>query len=217
MFMSPQILISAIAGRTIVRSLLIVMLSGCAAKNVEKEFAFKDGLGADGLVVFSVSHDLRGGKGAKGIFYIDSGAASGKGWMVVSLSEAFPGIAARSEFKDSYGQLIALALPAGKHQVDGWKIIDGYGGQALAREKPPPLEFQVHAGQAKYLGNLHAGLRGRKQLLGVTMVDYGYTEVRDQRDRDVGIFEARYPQFKGKVLIELLPLGTWVDESTRGR
>ena len=198
---------------TIACGLLIVTLSGCAAKSVQKDFTFKDDQSNEGLVFFSVSHDLAGGRGAKAIFYLDGGVTSGTGSMVFSLREAFPGIPAGSEFEDSYGQLVALALPVGKHQIDGWQITNGTGARIYPREKPAPLEFHVQAGQAKYLGNLHANLQTGRNLFEVTIVGNGYPEVRDRRDRDVEIFEARYPQFKGKVVIEPFALGPWIGKS----
>ena len=187
--------------------LLIVTLSGCAAKSVERDFSFRDDQMNEGLVFFSVSHDQSGGRGAKAIFYIEGGA-SGESTMVTSLREAFP-IVLGSEFKDSYGQLIALALPVGKHRIGGWQITNGTGLRIYPREKPVPLEFSVHAGQARYLGNLHANLQTGRNVFGITIVGNGYPEVRDRRDRDVPMFEARYPQFRGKVVIEPLALGPW--------
>jgi hypothetical protein len=189
-------------------ALLIFVLAGCAAKTIQGDYSSKDDQN-EGIVFFSISHDLVGGRAAKAIFYLDGGVTSG-GSMVFSLPEAFPGISAGSQFKDSYGQLIALALPAGKHQIDSWQIFNGKGLRIFPREKPSPLEFNVQAGQAKYLGNLHANLQTGKNVFGMTIVGNGSPEVRDRRDRDVENFEKKYPQFKGKILIETLALGPWI-------
>jgi hypothetical protein len=191
-------------------SLLMLTLAGCAAKSIQSDYLPKDDQN-EGIVFFSVSHDLVGGRIAKAIFYLDGGITSGKGSMVFSLPDAFPGISAGSQFKDSYGQLIALALPAGKHQIDSWQIANGRGLRIFAN-KPSPLEFNVLAGKAKYLGNLHANLQTGKYLFGMTIVGNGYPEIRDRRARDVEAFEKKYPQFKGKVLIEMLALGPWIGE-----
>jgi hypothetical protein len=188
-------------------AVVLLLFAGCAAQPIEREFAFAAEPG-EGVVFLSLSHDLSGGRGTKAIFYLDGGPVSG-GTMVFSLREAFPGINAGSEFKDSYGQLVALALPAGKHRFDSWQIYNGRGLRIFPAGRPPPLEFTVQAGQARYLGNLHANLQAGRGLFGVNVVFNGNVEVRDRRDRDVEVFERKYPQFKGKALMEPFQPGSW--------
>lgn len=132
------------------------------------------------------------------------------GKMLFSLNDAVPGIAGGSAFQDSYGQLLVLALPSGKHEIDSWQITNGTGLRIFSKEKPVPLVFEVSKGQIKYLGNLHANLQTGKNLFGMTITGNGFPEVRDQGKRDIPMLEEKYPQFKGKVAIDLLPLGPWV-------
>ena len=191
-------------------------LAGCASKSVKSDFTFKDDQ-SDGLVFFSVSHDLVGTTNTKVIFYFDGGPVSG-GSMVYSLSQnpllltGYPG-----EFEDSHGQLVTLALPVGKHQITCWQVT-GTGGVRLGPTGAlPPLEFSVQPGQVRYLGDLHANLRMGKNLLGLLVVGDAYPEVRDKRDRDVELFNKKYPQFKDKVTFDPLALGPWIADSGTSR
>lgn len=45
--------------------------------------------------------------------------------MLRSLDEFIPGLPGGSEFHNSYGHLLVLALPAGKHTIDAWQITHG--------------------------------------------------------------------------------------------
>ena len=188
--------------------ILIASLTGCAATSIQKDFAFKAGAN-EGIVVVSISHDLAGRRASKAIFYMDDGLPGGRN-LLFSLGEAAPGITRGSEFKDSYGQLLVLSLPAGKHTIDSWQITNGTGLRIFPKEKPQPLVFEVVSGQVKYLGNLHANLASGKNIFGVTIIGNGYPEIRDQRQRDISIFEDRYPQFKNKIIIDLLQPGPWI-------
>ena len=194
---------------------LTLVLSGCAAKSVSKDFAF-DASKNEGIIVVAVSHDVSGGRAGRGLFYINGGQMETNGRMLASLVEVAPGIAGGSDFQDFYGKLFVLTLPAGKHSFTSWQFTNGGGVSITPRKGLMPLEFQVVAGEVRYLGNLHVNLRMGK-VLGMGIVDNGYPEVRDQRALDVALFEERYPQFKGKVVIDLLQLGPWIPEAGNSR
>lgn len=187
----------------------LLVLTGCAAKSIPKDAPLNDE-SKEGIVVLSVSHDLAGRRAARAIFHMDGGAISG-GNTLLSLGEVIPGTPRGSEFKDSYGQLLVLSLPPGKHTIDTWQITNGTGLRISPREKPTPLVFEVISGQVKYLGNLHANLATGKNIFGITITGDGYPEVRDQQQRDIPMLENRYPQFSGKVVIDMLRLGPWID------
>ena len=191
--------------------IFIVALTGCAAKSIRQDFSFNNVQG-EGVVVFSVSHDLAGKRAAKAIFYMDGGVVSG-GLTFFSLDDAFIGIPNGSEFKDSYGHLLVVSLPAGRHVIDYWQITSGTGLRIKPSEKPAPLVFEVVSGQVKYLGNLHANIQTGKNIFGSTVTGDGYPEVRDQQQRDIPMFENKYPQFKGKIVLDLLPVGPWVQSA----
>ena len=167
-------------------------------------------------MIFSVSHDANGGGRPSAVFYLDGGVMSGKGHLFSSGGGVIPGIPGGSDFEDSHGHVVALVLPVGKHAFDYWQITNGTGLRIYPKEKPPPLVFEVIAGQVKYLGNLHAHLASGKNLVVMTVTGDGFPEVRDERHRDVPMFQEKYPQYQAKVVVELLALGPWIaDLETR--
>jgi hypothetical protein len=194
---------------------LIALLGAPSARAepINAEYSFKEDQ-SEGVVFLSVSHDLAGRRAVRAMFYLDGGPLRG-GSILYSLRDAFPGIQAGSEFKDSYGQLIALALPVGKHRIESWQIFNGAGLRIHPREKPAPLEFDVVAGQARYLGNLHANLQAGRNIFGIMIVVNGYPEVRDRRDRDVESFAKKFPQLSEKVVAEPLTPGPWESGASR--
>ena len=194
----------------ITASLIIVTLAGCATKSIQSDFTFSKEQ-TEGIVILSISHDLAGPRGTKAIFYMDGGDIGGS--MLFSVDDVILGIPGRGEFKDSHGHLLVLALSPGKHMIDSWQITNGSGLRIFPKEKPKPLEFEVVSGKVKYLGNLHAKLQTGKNIFGITITGNGYPEVIDRQTRDIPMFEEKYPQFKGKVALELLPLGPWVKSS----
>ncbi len=199
-------------GRRLIMACLVIMgLAGCAAKSIRNDFTLGKEQ-AEGIVVLSVSHDLAGPRGTKAIFYMDGGAAHG-GSMLFSVDDVIPGISRSGEFEDSRGHLLVLALPPGRHIIDYWQITNGSGLRIFPKEKPKPLEFEVTSGKVKYLGNLHANLQTGKNIFGITITGNGYPEVVDRQTRDIPMFEDKYPQFKGKVALDLLPLGPWIQSS----
>lgn len=184
------------------------VLAGCASKSVSKDFSLDPAKG-EGMVVFSVSHDLSGGRGAKAIFYINGGPTAKNGHYVFSLQDVM-GVPTGSDFEDAYGRLYALSLPAGHHAITGWQITNGTGLRIAPKEAPTPLEFDLAQGEVKYIGNLHAVLATGKNIFGVTIVGSGYPEVTDQRERDLALFDEQFSQFKGKARTTLLRQGPWL-------
>jgi hypothetical protein len=187
------------------------VLAGCASKSVPKDFSLDPAKG-EGMVVFSVSHDLEGGRGAKAIFYLNGGPTSKDGHYVLSLQDVM-GVPTGSDFEDAYGRLYALSLPAGHHAVTGWQITNGSGLRISSRDIPTPLGFDLAPGEVKYIGNLHAVLATGKNIFRVTIVGAGYPEVRDRRERDLPLFEEQFPRYQGKATIGLLPQGPWVPKA----
>jgi len=192
----------------ITATLIVVTLAGCAAKSIRSDFTLSKEQ-AEGIIILSISHDLAGPRGTQAIFYMDGGTAHG-GSILFSVDNNVLGVPKRGEFKDSHGHLLVLALPPGKHAIDYWQISNGSGLRIFPKEKPRPLEFEVASGSVKYLGNLHANLQTGKNIFGKNITGNGYPEVIDRQSRDIPMFEDKYPQFKGKVGLELLPLGPWV-------
>lgn len=190
-------------------AVLALVLSGCAAKSVSKDFKF-DASKDEGIVVVSVTHDLAGGRAARGFFNVNNGPLEKNGLLLSTQVEVMPGITGGSDFEEEYGKLYVLTLPAGKHSITSWRLTYGGALTIEPRTRLTPLEFQVVAGEIKYLGNLHTNVRMGKNLVGLPVAGDGYPEVRDQRARDVAQFEGKYPQFKEKVKVDVLTLGPWV-------
>lgn len=204
----------------LLRSLLMLAvavgaLGACASKSVPKDFSL-DAAKGEGMAVFSVSHDHAGGRGAKAIVYLNGGPTGENGHYVFSLQDVM-GVPTGSDFEDAYGRLYALSLPAGHHRFSGWQISNGTGMRIYPKEAPASLEFDLAPGAIKYLGNLHAHLMTGKNIFRVTTVGNGYLEVRDQRERDLPLFEEQFPQFKGKAVVDLLDQGPWTRDTDVAR
>ena len=192
--------------------LVVAVMGGCSSRSVRKDYSFKDPQ-SEGIVVFSVSHDSDAGRHAQALVYMDGGVASGKGHVFSSGGGMITGFSTATDFEDGYGQLFAVVLPVGKHAFDTWRITDRWALSIYPREQPAPLVFEVGGGQVKYLGNLHAQLQTGKNLFGATVVGNGVVLVRDERRRDVPMFQEQYPQLQTKIVVELLDLGPWVKAS----
>ncbi len=189
--------------------LFTLLLTGCAASSVQRDYSFSS-KPDEGVVIVSVSFDQSGSRNFQGIFYMDQGT-DGLGPFGIQLRtlRENPLMRFGSEFKDSYGQVLALALPAGKHMINTWRFSHTPLYTIRPINKPAPLEFQVVAGTVQYLGNLHFSLEKSKILFGLSVVSDAYPEVRDQRVRDIAMIEKKYPQFKDQISMQLLPQGPW--------
>lgn len=181
---------------------------GCA-KVPNKEFTFAEDPNA-AIAIFSVTHDRKPGSAAAcAVFYVFSDGH--ENYQVLKSQNSNVGILG-NEFdeNDDYGQFLPIVLSAGTHHIDKWDIRKCTGMGSSPSEGPMPLIFSLKAGEVKYLGNLHGKLTKIEKFLGVPVFYFGYPEIRDRQERDIPMFEQRYPQFKGKVVIDLLPLGPWV-------
>lgn len=187
----------------------VFILGGCAAKSVKSDFSL-DPSRNEGVIVVSVSHDDEGGRGTRAIIYLNGSLLTDENAKLLqSLPDIAFGIHGRSDLEDGYGQVLALALPAGHHELRSWQIAQG---QIRLRpsETTLSLGFDLASGEIKYLGNLHAHMMYGKNIFGMTILGDGYFELRDLHERDIAIFEGKYPQFKGKAAVALLPVGPWL-------
>jgi hypothetical protein len=205
-----------------IKSLLVVAIGLCAGSflvacgpgNVRSEYRL-DQHPADGIAVLSVTHDLEGGRAATAIFYLDgSSSALDLNKKLLSSQNDVMGVKTRSDYWDAYGQIYVIPLPAGRHRITGWQITSVLGRRVLPDGRLAPLEFEVVAGQTTYFGNLNARLSGARNFMGGTVISDGAVEVRDRRSMDMPLLESRYPQFKGKTVVALLPIGPWGNDDT---
>lgn len=189
--------------------IFVFLLGGCAASSVQSDFSLNS-KPDQGVVIVSVSFDKEGSRNFQGTFYMDRDSDSllPAGVQLRALRE-YPMMRLGSEFKDSQGQVLALALPAGKHVINSWRLERTPLYEISPKKMPPPLEFQVVAGTVQYIGNLHLNFEYGKNIIGFSTVVDVHPEVGDQHARDIPMIEKKYPQFKDKIAIALLPQGPW--------
>lgn len=185
---------------------LLTALVGCAAGNIPANFTFGE-TPTVGVIVASVAQNESANPGARTQIYFDTSGRPGMNRLQSSgesldEGEPLPRLAGG-------GQLVVLKVPAGRHTLDAWQMRDGVGGWVQPAGVLKPLAFTVLAGEVRYIGSLEGTLAMRKNALGVRVVDSAAVEIRDQRARDIAAFEAAYPQFKGRVVVDLLPTGPW--------
>lgn len=203
--------------KSAVLCLLAILMTGCAVSNVDRNFSL--GNNPDqGVVIASVSFDRIGSRNFQAMFYLDEDipGAPVPARRLEALAEHMT-IRMGSQFKDSYGQVLAISLPAGRHTISSWRLVRSAGYTLSPSEKMVPLEFQVEAGKVQYIGNLHLNLAEGNNVLGLPVIADASPEIRDRQDRDLAIIRKKYPQFAGRTEIRLLPLGTWEGDGTTRR
>jgi hypothetical protein len=196
--------------RTILLALAAGMLSllvGCSGTLLRGDATLTE-VSNKAVVVLSVSHDIEAGDGAKAIFYLDEDRYPGR--VVMTSVKDTLSIATKSDFGVRRGHLYVLELEQGSHEIKLWQVYSA-GARLFPKEMPPPLKFEVRAGEALYLGNLHAKLTlGHTLLFGGGRAAYGaIPNVEDQSKEDIALAEAMVPALKGRVKKAVLPLGPW--------
>jgi hypothetical protein len=185
---------------------LLAVLAGCAAGNIPANYAFGD-KPAVGIIVASVAHNESAGPGSRAQIFFDTSGRPG----LNRLQSAGEGLQEGPPLAklEGGGQLVVMTVPAGPHTLDAWQLRDGVGVWLQPAGVLKPLEFNVVAGEVKYLGNLSGTLVTRRNALGLQVLEDGYLEVKDLSARDLAVFEQGYPKFKGQVVMGVLPQGRW--------
>jgi hypothetical protein len=185
---------------------LASLICGCATQ-APKEINL-DAHPGEGIIVFAVSHDASGGHVST--LWVQLDRVSGK-----SLTNSYPSVESKgtirlaSDFDDDHGRLAVVNLPAGRHELSTWRFSNGTGLYISPEKDPPPLQFEVNAGAVVYLGDIHGVVGVGRNLLGIKSAGDVEPEVRDRHERDIAVFESKYPQFRNKATVQLLPTGTW--------
>jgi len=124
-----------------------LLLTGCAASSVQRDYSLSS-KPDEGVVIVSVSFDKTGSRNFQGTFYMDQGVEGTPpfGIQLQTLREN-PLMRFGSEFKDSYGQVLALSLPAGKHVINTWRLVRTPIYDISPVNKPVPLEFRLWPGR----------------------------------------------------------------------
>jgi hypothetical protein len=201
--------------RILVAAALPALLAACAGTRVSQD-ATPAQLADKAVVVLSVSHDSGAAGAANAIFYLDNEDLVHR-VVMKSMQDTIPGMAVKSDFADRYGHLFVLEVTPGHHTIAAWQVASG-GYRLSSAHRIAPLEFDVAAGQALYLGNLHAQLvLGHKTLFGHRVASDAHPIVADRGDEDIPLAIANSPALKDRLQPALLPLGPWGDSETTGR
>jgi hypothetical protein len=164
----------------------------------------------EGIVVFSVSHDLNGGPRDQAVIYLDGGAPGGpEGTNFLSSERSFLDEVRDSDFSNAVGYVHAVTLPAGRHSFTNWQILNGTGHRISPDQPPEALEFTVQPGRVTYLGAFHAELVRGKNAFGTVVTRGGRLIVRDERERDTAVLLARHPDYRDKIIRQPLATGPW--------
>jgi hypothetical protein len=152
------------------------LLASCGARNVRKDYQISQHPG-EGIALLSVSHDLAGGRATTAIFYLDgTGSTIDLNRKTLTSLNEVMGVKTGSDFEDTYGQIYVVPLPAGRHRITGWQIMNGHNLHIFPDRPLAPLEFSVVDGQVTYLGNLHARVGLGHNIFGMEMTNDGLAE-----------------------------------------
>lgn len=199
----------------IVVILIGFLLSGCATKSVETNFAFTPET-ETGLIVGSAS------SGEENSWYDaavrfryslagkqDSFADTSAGFIEALPYDPFLGPSGPSDFADASGTLFAIPLPPGDYVFYKWDIDNG-SNAIIYPIDPKPLPFTVKKGEATYIGNLHMHLRTGRNILGITIIADGQPAISDRSDRDIPLLLKRYTNLKREdIVIQILDDRPW--------
>ena len=198
----------------LVACLSSALLLGCAGPQVAKD-ATPESTKDRGVVVVSVTHDAETGRRARALFTLDRQAKQFDTRLLRSVEEVM-GIPKGSDFDDERGRVYVLDVEPGVHSVDSWQSA-GDTVRIVPRSAPPPLRFEVKAGEVIYIGNLNLNHTTGRNVFGMSVIAGALPEVRDRRDLDLAIAERKVPAIKGRVQVKLLPLGPWSDGAVERR
>ena len=204
--------------------ILSLLLSACAAMpNIDP--AAVDALGKDkAILIFTVTNDrgpaaIMAGADFGGSVHLDlvfhSAALEGGKFFAESKPEEEFSLKMRATpFEAVWGRIYVQALPSGRYVLREWgitQLMGNLGSRSVSpRSPPPPLEFELAPGSVTYIGNIHAHLKWARNFLGMSLLDGGLVEIRNEAERDLGAVYATYPMLKSRVEIRPLPLGLWV-------
>lgn len=96
------------------------------------------------------------------------------------LNVTVDGYATKSDFADHHGHINAIPLPTGDYYFAPFTL-RGFGGQHF-----PRFDFTVRGNELTYLGEVFA-------IASCSVLNPTLLEVRDQEERDAGIFRERNP------------------------
>jgi len=193
--------------RSLVRSLVVLLilgtLNGCANPNVPQDYKLSSqqpvGL-AVGSITFtggmSLFRVLLQAKTTQKTYFAEVGQS-----QTVNVFKAFqpPEV---NELLGLPGGLFAIQLPAGQYQLTGWRVSQGMASFTPSRREA--IDFQIEAGKATYLGNLHF-IETSKAFLATTGIE---VTLQDKRARDLPALEKQFPTIASNPVAIALAEGT---------
>lgn len=181
-------------------SLLIFLFSGCATRNISKNYSQQQENQA-GVVIFSITNSLS----KEGQSYLSTGGAEEltfryqdvekhkEAW--VTTEPTFNLLPSSSDFKNIHGKLIVIELKPGNYEFISWTIkTPGLGGaRYISPEHMLPIPFKVKKHEILYLGELHLDMIAKKNMFGMSLVFGANLLAKDSFDRDIKILQKEYP------------------------
>ena len=195
---------------------LCSMIAGCQTTieaNIRPDYTFENKKDT-GLIIGTVSHRKDVGKDASSIFFINYRS---KNPLVILNSGASQFFLRKNELEGTgfYGKLFVIEVPAGRHVVDHWQIFSMHslGTVLTPKSEPPPMNFEITAGEILYLGNFHVAINTHENILGEPIPDGGIPIIKDESKRDLRMLRERYPQFNERnVKVNVIHSGPWINE-----
>ncbi len=197
---------------------ITLLLSGCAASNVQTTVtASQLQTNQSALLVMSLSQPPESvqygavtinfqpqGKDNPGHFWVETYSAYYASGLIPK-----PG----SDFPNEYSLLKVIEVPAGDVIVSGWAF-RMYQSRYESTDASPSHKINVKAGDVVYLGNFNIEPHYGAGIFGVSQVKGATPSIRDQSQRDLTLFNQRYPQLPA-VINNQLPVGIWATEKYR--
>jgi hypothetical protein len=161
--------------RNFIQLLLALALASCA--NVPSDYKFNES-SSEGLIVGSITYDT-----SIGLYALVVVPSAGSIQPRINVGYAMwpPLGPLTDDALKVRGGTFAVAVPAGRYEVIGWQITQGY--KITRPTRPVSIPFTVEKGKASYLGNLHFDEDWKVAL-------------RDRSERDLPILMNRYDSLK---------------------
>lgn len=177
--------LSALRGA--IATIMLIALSACATKNIDRDYALDDASGK-GVVIGSITYS--GFYAGYGVYYRKIGGGPEGHFQFGQAMIMFPPLE-----KDDIrapglrGDVFAAELPAGDYEIYRWQVDSGY--VHVRPRNPFTVQYHIEPGKSVYLGNFH--FQRRAKMLGGTVTGAMLT-YKDEAERDLKIFAAKYPK-----------------------
>lgn len=183
-------------------SFVLTFLLGCSnsASNIKSDYVLAPN--SKGIVFGTVSNE----GGSDGWVYINKkGSKENIRLEAVGIS----GFAKEISSGMKKGSLFTLDLDPGVYEINSWTLyvfVAGFNSYYyLSPQNPKPIEFEVKANQATYLGSYNIKAHMGKNIFQLPVVSGAHGVIANEIMRDKSLFDAKYPQLKGLKLINLTP------------